>query len=110
VLRSQSEDEDDRGKRNRVSQATLLVDKYDSSKMCSIFKRLRRELKVWQRLNHDNVLPLYGTTSDFGPYSSMVCPWVDNGSLSKYLERRGATLTLRERFGIVSGRCFVNCP
>ncbi|KIM73779.1 hypothetical protein PILCRDRAFT_828831 [Piloderma croceum F 1598] len=80
VLRSQSEDEDDRGKRN---------------------KRLRRELKVWQRLNHDNVLPLYGTTSDFGPYSSMVCPWVDNGSLSKYLERRGATLMLRERFGIL---------
>jgi len=104
VLRSQSEDDDDRGKRNRVSQATLLPNKYNSSKICSIFKRLRRELKVWQRLNHDNVLPLYGTTSDFGPYSSMVCPWADNGSLSKYLEKHGTTLTSRERFGIVSKR------
>lgn len=40
MLRSQSEDEDDRGKRNRVSQAKLLVDKYDSSKMCFNFQAI----------------------------------------------------------------------
>lgn len=67
-----------------------------------IIQRLRREIKVGKRLDHDNVLPLYGTTSDFGPYSSMVCPWIRNGNLSKYLDQHGDTLELSERFRIVS--------
>jgi serine/threonine protein kinase len=65
-------------------------------------KRLRRELRVWQRLHHENILPLYGITSDFGTHDSMVCPWLENGNLNKYLERRGDSLALGERFEIVS--------
>lgn len=77
--------------------------------MSSILKRLRRELKVWQRLGHENVLPLYGITSDFGPYSSMVCPWVANGTLNKYLEQHAATLMVQERFSIVSDEVACIC-
>ncbi|KAF7345015.1 putative TKL/TKL-ccin protein kinase [Mycena venus] len=46
-------------------------------------KRLARELGVWKRLDHKHVLKLLGTVSDFGPYDSMVCPWLEQGSVSK---------------------------
>ncbi|KIM82292.1 hypothetical protein PILCRDRAFT_820676 [Piloderma croceum F 1598] len=65
-------------------------------------KRLRRELKIWQRLDHVNILPLYGIISDFGPYSTaMVCPWEDNGTLTKYLESE-SNISIMERFRILS--------
>ncbi|KAJ7085379.1 TKL/TKL-ccin protein kinase [Mycena belliarum] len=60
-------------------------------------KRLARELGVWKRLDHKHVLKLLGTVSDFGPYESMVCPWLEQGSVSKYMERRGDILSMTDR-------------
>ncbi|KAF8839732.1 WD40 repeat-like protein [Paxillus ammoniavirescens] len=60
-------------------------------------KRLRRELTTWANLNHVNILPLYGTTMSFGRFPAMVCPWLENGSLTSYLECRHDTLKVVER-------------
>ncbi|KAF8129313.1 kinase-like domain-containing protein [Boletus edulis] len=49
-------------------------------------RRLRREIKVWLDLSHDNILPLLGTTMGFGRFPAMVCPWVENGTLTVYLK------------------------
>jgi hypothetical protein len=57
---------------------------------------------VWRRLKHRNVLPLLGVASDFGPYTSMVCPWVTNGTLNTYLERFRTTLTMSNKFTLVN--------
>jgi hypothetical protein len=65
-------------------------------------QHLRKEFRTWRSLVHENVLPLFGACSDFGPFFSMVCPWVQNGNLSKYLENRGHTLNIVDRFRIVS--------
>ena len=46
------------------------------------------------KLNHTNILPLFGTTSGFGPFTAMVCPWLENGTLKSYLERCGAKLEI----------------
>ena len=54
-----------------------------------------------QSLKHENILPLYGVTSDFGPYNSSVYPWQENGNLNEYLKSRGAWLCLSERYRIV---------
>ncbi|KAJ7819194.1 TKL/TKL-ccin protein kinase [Mycena olivaceomarginata] len=64
-------------------------------------KRLARELGVWKRLDHKNVLKLIGTVSDFGPYDSMVCPWLEQGSVSKYMERRGDILSMTDRLQLL---------
>jgi Protein tyrosine and serine/threonine kinase len=64
---------------------------------------------VWHALEHENILSLLGITYEFGRDKpmGMVCPWLDNGSLNGYLDKHGATLTLRDRFGIVSSQvCF----
>ncbi|KDQ54702.1 hypothetical protein JAAARDRAFT_401926 [Jaapia argillacea MUCL 33604] len=68
-------------------------------------RRLRRELNVWRRLNHENIVPLYGVADDFGPYVSMVCPWLENGSVSKYLERHNDLLSLSQRLQLLSEVC-----
>lgn len=65
-------------------------------------RRLCRELKVWSRLSHDNIVPLYGTVSGFGQFVALVCPWYDNGSLSGYLESHGEDLSIINRFQLLS--------
>ena len=67
-------------------------------------QRLARELSVWKRLEHKHVLKLLGTVAGFGPYASMVCPWLEQGSVSKYMERRGDILSMTDRLQLVSGR------
>jgi serine/threonine protein kinase len=67
----------------------------------TVCQRLARELGVWKRLDHKHVLKLLGTVSDFGPYDSMVCPWLEQGSVSKYMERRGDILSMTDRLQLV---------
>ncbi|KAJ7743325.1 kinase-like protein [Mycena metata] len=64
-------------------------------------KRLAHEVSVWKRLDHKHVLKLLGTVSDFGPYDSMVCPWLEQGSVSKYMERRGDLLSMADRLQLL---------
>ncbi|KAF8437619.1 kinase-like domain-containing protein [Boletus edulis BED1] len=65
-------------------------------------KRLWREIKVWLDLRHDNVLPLLGTSMGFGRFPAMVCPWVENGVLTSYLEGRYSSLSVIEILGLLN--------
>jgi hypothetical protein len=62
---------------------------------------VRRELKVWARLEHDCILPLWGVADNFGPYPAMICPWVDGGALTVYLERHQDSLSPQDKFSLV---------
>ncbi|KAF9022811.1 kinase-like protein [Hymenopellis radicata] len=64
-------------------------------------QRLARELAVWKKMDHPHILPLYGIVSDFGRYDSMVCPWFENGSVTKYMERRGDLLSMTDRLQLL---------
>ncbi|KAJ3972535.1 TKL/TKL-ccin protein kinase [Lentinula raphanica] len=64
-------------------------------------RRLARELDVWKQLKHPNILPLYGVTSGFGPYNSLVCPWMENGSVSRYMEKWGDLLSMTDRLQLL---------
>ena len=76
-----------------------------------ILQRIRREILVWQRLNHENVLPLLGTVSHFGRYMSLVSPWMDNGSLMQYLQECGDDMGLVRRLQLVTSSCGLPlCP
>ncbi|KAN0080223.1 Protein kinase-like domain containing protein [Tylopilus felleus] len=70
-------------------------------------KALRRELGLWRRLEHPNIVPLLGVTNGFGPILAAVLPWMSTGSLHSFLKKDGHALTVDERlhllFGIVSG-------
>ncbi|KZP18572.1 kinase-like protein, partial [Athelia psychrophila] len=64
-------------------------------------QRLRRELCVWQRLKHKNILVLHGTASNFGNCLGFVCPWLENGSINKYLKKQGANLLMTHRLQLL---------
>ncbi|KAF8840944.1 WD40 repeat-like protein [Paxillus ammoniavirescens] len=64
-------------------------------------KKFRRELKTWVNLDHVNILPLFGTTMNFGRFPAMVCPWLENGSLTSYLEHQHGTLKPVERLVVI---------
>ncbi|KAG1841652.1 kinase-like domain-containing protein [Suillus subalutaceus] len=57
----------------------------------------RRELGIWKRLRHSNILKFMGTTSGFGPSLALVAPWMTNGTLTSFLDQNNETLGLRDR-------------
>ncbi|TDL15392.1 kinase-like protein [Rickenella mellea] len=87
--------------RKKVAVKVLRGRIYDGPREEKMIKRLRREIRVWQRLSHENIIPLFGTCSDFGPYISMVCPWLENGNLRKYMQRKGDALKLTHRLKLL---------
>ncbi|EIW84071.1 kinase-like protein [Coniophora puteana RWD-64-598 SS2] len=67
-------------------------------------KMFRRELRVWKKLDHENILPLYGLATGIGHggFPAMVCPWAEQKNLNAYLKSaKGAALTALERFCIL---------
>ncbi|KAH0831350.1 hypothetical protein J3R83DRAFT_14012 [Lanmaoa asiatica] len=59
-------------------------------------RRVNREIKVWLSLKHNNVLPFLGTTTGFGPFLAIVCPWVENGTLTCYLQKHHDSISVFE--------------
>jgi hypothetical protein len=59
-------------------------------------------MALLRRLEHKNILPLYGLVSDLygtGTFG-MVCPWIENGDLTCYLFRL-PSLSFSSRLRIV---------
>ncbi|KAJ7471193.1 hypothetical protein B0H11DRAFT_2040776 [Mycena galericulata] len=70
------------------------------------------EALLWKNLSHDFIIPLIGIycdESDLGPFSmSMVCPWMKNGTILKYLQTspsNGVDTFLHE---IAQGLCYLH--
>lgn len=70
----------------------------------SLIQRLRREINVWARCRHINVVPLLGKTLPFPGASivGMVSPWMHHGNLHDYLGQHINSLCFISRFNIVS--------
>ncbi|KAF9229948.1 kinase-like domain-containing protein, partial [Melanogaster broomeanus] len=56
----------------------------------------RRELGIWRRLEHDNIVPFLGIVYRFGRHecASLVSLWMPNGTLQRFLAGQDGTLTL----------------
>ncbi|KAF8551233.1 hypothetical protein OG21DRAFT_1377060, partial [Imleria badia] len=46
---------------------------------------IRRQLEIWRRLDHPNVLPFLGITAGFSPIVSLVSQWMSNGTLQQFI-------------------------
>jgi len=66
------------------------------------FQRLMADFSKWNQLKDDHILPLCGITYGFGPVPAIVSPWMDNGSLSTYLDKHYNDLTETCKFSLVS--------
>ncbi|KAJ3517430.1 hypothetical protein NLJ89_g512 [Agrocybe chaxingu] len=90
------------GADTRVAVKVLRTTAYDMDTREKLIERLNHEMRIWKRLSHPHVLKLYGTVSDFGPYTSMVCPWHRYGNITKYLERSGDIVSTEDRLKMIS--------
>ena len=64
---------------------------------------LRRELGIWKRLSHDNIVPFLGIAYGFGMDGAMslVSLWMPNGTLHKFLAMHDDRLGAVHRLQIV---------
>ncbi|KAF9236048.1 kinase-like domain-containing protein, partial [Melanogaster broomeanus] len=65
-------------------------------------QNLRRKIRIWLNPNHVNIVPVFGTIMGFGRLPAIVCPWLENGHLSSYLERWADGLTTGERLTLLN--------
>ncbi|OJA12814.1 hypothetical protein AZE42_09584 [Rhizopogon vesiculosus] len=65
------------------------------------WKRLRREMGIWRRLNHPNVMEFMGIAFSFGLTIALVAPWAENGTLTDHLEKRWSTITSIEQLNLL---------
>lgn len=91
----------------KVAVKTFRIESTNQGELAKTHKRWSQQIHAWAKLEHENILPLYGIVMDFGPIVSIVHPWKENGTLSTYLSCKHATLTVQDKFklleNIVSG-------
>lgn len=68
-----------------VVKVMRLSGSIDSKTTAKHQKKLRRELAVWQNLDHPNIVPFVGTALISGSLPSIVSAWMSQGDLSSYL-------------------------
>ncbi|KAJ7231346.1 kinase-like domain-containing protein [Mycena rebaudengoi] len=60
------------------------------SELRRIRSQFCREALIWQQLKHPYILPMLGIDQEsFPPSLCMVSPWMENGTVLKYLEEHG---------------------
>jgi hypothetical protein len=64
---------------------------------------LRRELGIWKRLKHDNIVPFLGIAYGFGMDGSMslVSLWMPNESIHQLLAKSDDNLGVAHRLQLV---------
>ncbi|KAL4078978.1 kinase-like domain-containing protein [Scleroderma yunnanense] len=58
----------------------------DAPRSESTIKKFLKEVHVWSKLNHANVLPLLGITTDFNYTVSIISPWMDRGNAYRHVQ------------------------
>ncbi|KAG2037141.1 kinase-like domain-containing protein [Suillus americanus] len=91
----------------KVAVKTFRIESTSQGELAKTHKRWSQQIHAWAKLEHENILPLYGIVMDFSPIVSTVHPWKENGTLSTYLSCKHATFTVQDKFklleNIVSG-------
>ncbi|KAG1904345.1 kinase-like domain-containing protein, partial [Suillus fuscotomentosus] len=84
-----------------VAVKVIIID--HNRAMPKLEKAMRRELRLWLRLKHLNIVPLLGIVHVESPWPALVYPWMPSGTLYIYLEKQAATLSTSTKVGLVKG-------
>ncbi|KAG1785071.1 kinase-like domain-containing protein, partial [Suillus plorans] len=60
-----------------------------------------REITLWLKLEHKNIVPLWGVADGFGSLPALVAPWLENGALTGYLRREHERLSYNKKFALL---------
>ncbi|KAG2108013.1 kinase-like domain-containing protein [Suillus discolor] len=90
-------------KKEKVAVKSIKVQDDNEENIREAQKIILKEVQGWMSLLHENLLPIYGTTTGFG--SSLPClvlPWMENGSLTSYLSVKNRNLPIATKFLLLS--------
>ncbi|KZT50794.1 kinase-like protein [Calocera cornea HHB12733] len=90
----------------RVALKTARID--TSSSHTERVKDLIREISIWSRLRHPNILELYGFCELESSGFAMVSRWMENGSLVEYLKRYPSASRLPWMYDIAEGLSYLH--
>jgi serine/threonine protein kinase len=70
-------------------------------------KRYFKEVTVWKRLNHPNIIPMYGAAPDIDELC-VVSPWMPEGDLSQYLNKYPGVNRASIMVGVADGLSYLH--
>ncbi|KAG1752800.1 kinase-like domain-containing protein [Suillus lakei] len=76
-------------------------------------KRARREMALWMKAKHKNIVPMLGITDKFCEEGfAMVSPWMNGGTLAQYIGDHKGNMTCRKKMtlikDIINGLAFLH--
>lgn len=69
--------------------------------MSTIINRLFRQITLWLKLELKNIVPLWGVVDGFGSLPALVSPWLENGALTGYLQRKHEMLSYNKKSALL---------
>ncbi|KAF7365347.1 TKL/TKL-ccin protein kinase [Mycena venus] len=95
------------GRKIRVAIKMIRTSDDGSGQLDDILRRLKREVDVWSRLKHKNVLPFIGLCNDVGPspalWPFLISPFYKFGHIGTYLKKHPSTNRRDLITGVASG-------
>lgn len=68
------------------AEVAIKIIRADLASDTTAIKRTLREVHIWSKLQNENILPLFGVTTDFDCAVSIVSPWIKSGNAFTYVQ------------------------
>ncbi|KAJ7131886.1 kinase-like domain-containing protein [Mycena crocata] len=97
------------GRKIRVAIKMIRMSNDGSGQLEEMLRRLKREVEVWSRLKHKNLLPFVGVCNDLAPVPVLISPFYKFGHIGSYLKKHPHTERRPELAqGVASGLQFLH--
>ncbi|KAF8216901.1 kinase-like domain-containing protein [Mycena galopus ATCC 62051] len=96
------------GTKIRVAIKMIRMSDDGSGQQELMLRRLKREVDVWSRLKHKNVLPFIGVCEDLAPLPVLISPFYKFGHVGKYLRKHPKVDRAKLSLGVGSGLQFLH--
>ncbi|KAJ6514758.1 kinase-like domain-containing protein [Mycena vulgaris] len=96
------------GRKIRVAIKVLRISDDGSGQLEEVLRRLKREVDVWSRLKHKNVLPFIGVCDDIAPWPVLISPFYKFGHVGTHLRKHPETNRMDLVHGVALGLQFLH--
>ncbi|KAJ7914607.1 kinase-like domain-containing protein [Mycena leptocephala] len=96
------------GRKIRVAIKMIRASDDGSGHLDDILRRLKREVDVWRRLRHKNILPFIGVCDDVAPFPVLISPFYKFGHVGTYLKKHPTVDRNELVCGVASGLQFLH--